>query len=111
MQGISKSQVSRLCAELDSEVQRFRSRKLERPYPYVWLDATFVKVREHGRVVSQSGDCLLSERNRSSAALALWFADHRARQCPTITFADDQARVREIHIITRQRSASPMRIR
>lgn len=54
MQGISKSQVSRLCAELDTEVQRFRSRKLEGPYPYVWLDATFVKVREHGRVVSQA---------------------------------------------------------
>ena len=54
MQGISKSQVSRLCAELDTEVQRFRSRKLEGPYPYVWLDATFVKVRENGRVVSQA---------------------------------------------------------
>src|ERR687883_105460 len=54
MQGISKSQVSRLCGELDKEVQRFRSRTLEGPYPYVWLDATFVKVREHGRVVSQA---------------------------------------------------------
>src|SRR5689334_13682423 len=54
MQGISKSQVSRLCAELDKEVQRFRGRKLDGPYPYVWLDATFVKVREHGRVVSQA---------------------------------------------------------
>ena len=54
MQGISKSQVSRLCGELDKEVQRFRTRALEGPYPYVWLDATFVKVREHGRVVSQA---------------------------------------------------------
>src|ERR671924_179603 len=54
MQGISKSQVSRLCSELDKEVQRFRTRKLEGPYPYVWLDATFVKVRENGRVVSQA---------------------------------------------------------
>jgi len=54
MQGISKSQVSRLCAELDKEVERFRTRKLEGPYPYVWLDATFVKVREAGRVVSQA---------------------------------------------------------
>src|SRR4029453_17497535 len=39
MQGISKSQVSRLCSELDQEVQRFRTRKLDGPYPYVWLDA------------------------------------------------------------------------
>lgn len=54
LQGISKSQVSRLCAELDAEVERFRTRRLEGPYPYVWLDATFVKVRRHGRVVSMA---------------------------------------------------------
>src|SRR5690349_5202684 len=47
MQGISKSQVSRLCAELDKEVERFRTRTLEGPYPYVWLDGTFVKVRDN----------------------------------------------------------------
>jgi transposase-like protein len=52
--GISKSQVSRLCQELDDEVERFRNRPLAGPYPYVWLDATFVKVREAGRVVSQA---------------------------------------------------------
>ena len=52
LEGITKSQVSRLCAELDAEVERFRSRRLEGPYPYVWLDATFVKVRRDGRVVS-----------------------------------------------------------
>jgi len=52
--GISKSQVSRLCQALDEEVERFRTRRLVGPYPYVWLDATFVKVREAGRVVSQA---------------------------------------------------------
>src|SRR5262252_5560949 len=52
MQGISKSQVSRVCAELDEAVERFRQRRLAGSYPYVWLDATFVKVRENGRVVS-----------------------------------------------------------
>ncbi len=46
LQGISKSQVSRLCQELDAEVERFRTRRLGGPYPYVWLDATCVKVRE-----------------------------------------------------------------
>jgi transposase-like protein len=40
MQGISKSQVSRMCAELDKEVENFRARKLTGPYPYIWLDAT-----------------------------------------------------------------------
>jgi putative transposase len=52
MEGISKSQVSRLCRELAEEVERFRGRLLEDPYPYVWVDATYVKAREHGRVVS-----------------------------------------------------------
>ena len=54
LEGVSKSQVSRLCAELDAEVERFRTRRLEGAYPYVWLDATFVKVRDGGRVSSQA---------------------------------------------------------
>ena len=54
MTGISKSQVSRVCQELDTEVERFRTRHLSGPYPYVWLDATFVKVRDAGRVVSMA---------------------------------------------------------
>src|ERR671935_268099 len=54
MTGISKRQVSRLCQALDGEVERFRTRRLEGPYPYVWLDATFVKVRDQGRVVSMA---------------------------------------------------------
>jgi putative transposase len=52
MEGISKSQVSRLCGKLDEEVERFRGRPLEGPYPYVWVDAIYVKAREDGRVVS-----------------------------------------------------------
>jgi transposase-like protein len=54
LDGISKSQVSRLCQSLDEEVERFRNRPLEGHYPYVWLDATFVKARDGGRVVSQA---------------------------------------------------------
>src|ERR671931_122922 len=54
LDGISRSQVSRLCEELDSEVERFRQRKLEGSYPFVWLDATFVKVRHEHRVVSMA---------------------------------------------------------
>src|ERR1700736_5369238 len=52
--GISKSQVSRLCQELDTEVERFRTRKLEGSYPYMWLDATFLKVRQDHRVVNMA---------------------------------------------------------
>ncbi|HVE74468.1 MAG TPA: IS256 family transposase [Mycobacteriales bacterium] len=54
LDGISKSQVSRLCETLDAEVERFRQRPLAGDYPYVWLDATFVKVRDGGRVVSMA---------------------------------------------------------
>ncbi len=52
--GISKSEVSRLCATLDAEVERFRTRPLTGPYPYLWLDATYLKVRQNGRVVSMA---------------------------------------------------------
>ena len=54
LDGISKSQVSRLCQSLDEEVERFRNRPLDGAFPYVWLDATFVKARDGGRVVSQA---------------------------------------------------------
>ena len=52
MSGISKSQVSRLCAEIDEKVQTFLNRPIEGEWPYIWLDATYVKVRQAGRVVS-----------------------------------------------------------
>jgi putative transposase len=54
MSGISKSQVSRLCQALDAEVERFRTRPLEGPYPVCWLDATFLKVRQEHRVVGMA---------------------------------------------------------
>ncbi|HEX8981688.1 MAG TPA: IS256 family transposase [Ktedonobacterales bacterium] len=55
LNGISKSQVSLLCQELDTEVERFRARPLsEAAYPYVWLDATYVKGRTNGRVSGQA---------------------------------------------------------
>ena len=52
MSGISKSQVSRLCAEIDGKIATFLDRPLEGDWPYVWLDATYVKVRQDGRIVS-----------------------------------------------------------
>ena len=53
--GISKSEVSRICAALDAEVEAFRGRSLAgEAYPYLWLDATYVKVREGGRVVNMA---------------------------------------------------------
>ena len=50
--GVSRSQVSRLCAEIDDRVKAFLDRPLEGDWPYVWLDATYVKVRRDHRIVS-----------------------------------------------------------
>jgi len=52
MSGISKSQVSRLCEEIDERVKAFLERPIEGDWPYLWIDATYVKVRSNGRIVS-----------------------------------------------------------
>ena len=52
MSGVSKSQVSRLCEEIDERVGAFLSRPIEGDWPYLWIDATYVKVRQNGRIVS-----------------------------------------------------------
>ena len=52
MGGISKSQVSRLCEEIDGKVTAFLDRPIEGDWPYLWLDATYVKVRQNSRVVT-----------------------------------------------------------
>jgi transposase-like protein len=54
IEGVSKSQVSRLCQTLDEQVERFRTRPLHERYPLVWTDATYLKVRQAGRVVSMA---------------------------------------------------------
>ena len=52
--GLSKSQVSRLCMEIDERVGTFLARPLEGAWPYLWLDATYLKVREGGRIISKA---------------------------------------------------------
>jgi len=54
IKGISKDQVSRICKELDAQVHAFRTRRLDGDFPYLFLDATFEKVRENGRVISMA---------------------------------------------------------
>ena len=73
---ISQSEVSRICAALDAEVAAFRGRSLAgEAYPYLWLDATYLKVREAGRVVSMAalvatGVALTGERRVLGLELA-----------------------------------------
>jgi putative transposase len=52
MSGVSMSQVSRLCGERDERVGAFLNRQIEGDWPYLWIDATYVKTREAGRIVS-----------------------------------------------------------
>jgi putative transposase len=52
MTGISKSQVSRLAGEIDERIHAFLDHPLEGDWPYLWIDATYVKVREARRIVS-----------------------------------------------------------
>lgn len=52
MDGVSKSEVSRICKALDHDVSSFRNRSIDQEIPYLWLDATYHKVREADRVVS-----------------------------------------------------------
>ncbi|MGH7750515.1 MAG: transposase, partial [Candidatus Dormibacteria bacterium] len=52
MSGVSKSQVSRLCEDIDVRVKAFLDRPIEGEWPYVWVDATYVKARQNNRIVS-----------------------------------------------------------
>ena len=54
MSGISKSQVSRLCEDIDVRVKAFLDRPIEGDWPYLWVDATYVKARENGRIVAKA---------------------------------------------------------
>lgn len=52
--GVSKSQVSRLCVEIDERVNAFLTRPIEGAWPYLWLDATYIKSRVGGRILSRA---------------------------------------------------------
>ena len=67
--GIDKSQVSRICKDLTEVVEAFRNRQLEGSYPYVWLDALYVKVRVNHRIVSQAVVMAIGVRETGERAL------------------------------------------
>jgi putative transposase len=52
LSGISKSQVSKLCKDIDERVNDFLDRPIDGKWPYLWLDATYLKIRDGGRIVS-----------------------------------------------------------
>jgi putative transposase len=67
IEGMTKDRVSAMCRTLDEQVELFRQRPLEGAYPYLWLDAKHVKVRDHGRSRQQSaGRRLCGARDRAA---------------------------------------------
>jgi transposase-like protein len=78
---ISRSEVSRICALLDEELAEFRDRPLDEPYPYVWFDATYEKVRQGGRIVSQAAVVAVGVRDTGEkSVLGLRWAPARPRR-------------------------------
>src|SRR5690242_20384551 len=63
LSGISKSQVSKLCKEIDERVHAFLDRPLAGEWPYLWLDATYLKQREGGRIVSVAAIIAVAANN------------------------------------------------
>jgi putative transposase len=80
--GVSKSQVSRICAELDTAVTEFRERRLDHiEFPYVFLDATYVKAHEGARVVSKAivvATGVAADGNREVLGLAVGDSEDKA---------------------------------
>ena len=77
MSGDSKSQVARLCGEIDDKVNGFLDRSLEGDWPYLWLDATYVKVREAGRIVSVAVTVAVAKSTTRAAARSWGYGDRR----------------------------------
>ena len=67
--GISKSQVSRLVGEIDERVQAFLHRPLEGEWPYLWLDATYIRSREGGRIVSKAAIVAMGANRQGERAI------------------------------------------
>ena len=72
MSGISKSQVSRLCEEIDQRVKAFLDRPIEGDWPYLWIDATYVKVRQAGRIVSVAVIVAVGVNTEAGARFWAW---------------------------------------
>jgi transposase-like protein len=80
--GVDKSTVSRICKELDEEAEAFRTRSLEEPVPYVWLDAIYEKVREGGHVRSMA-ECSRSASRRTGRGRCWGSTSATARTRPS----------------------------
>ena len=72
LSGISKSTVSKLCKDIDERVGEFLNRPLTGEWPYVWLDATYLKVRQGGRIVSVAAIIAVAANTEGAARSSAW---------------------------------------
>ena len=75
MSGVSKSQVSRLCEEIDERVHAFLGHPIEGDWPYLWIDATYVKVWEAERIVSVAVIIAVAVNTDGCARCSAWRSD------------------------------------
>jgi transposase-like protein len=85
LSGIGKSTVSKLCKDIDERVNGFLDRPLEGEWPYLWLDATYLKVRDGGRIVSVAAIIAVAVDAEGRARSSAW-ASARARPRPLAGF-------------------------
>jgi len=83
LSGISKSTVSKLCKDIDERVRDFLDRPLTGDWPYLWLDASYLKVREGGRIVSVAAIIAVAVntdgRRESEPLMRHWFEHNGER--------------------------------
>lgn len=79
MSGISKSQVSRLCEEINDKVKAFLERPVEGDWPYFWIDATYLKVRRDGRIVSAGANTDRRREARRNVPIVHWASPRRTQ--------------------------------
>lgn len=81
MSGISKSLVSRLCAEIDDRVMAFLARPIEGDWPYLWIDATYVKVRQRGASALRGVKLAISEAHEGIKAVVAKMLNATWQRC------------------------------
>jgi transposase-like protein len=81
MSGISKSSVSKLCKDIDERVHAFLKRPLTGDWPYLWLDATYLKVREGGRIVSVAAIIAVAVNTEGKREISASTSARAKRRC------------------------------
>jgi len=102
LDGVDKSTVSRICSRLDAEIQAFRARPISQAVRYLWLDATYVKVRERGAVVSMALVLAVGVRADGYREVLGWDIGHTENQAFWAEFLRQLVRrgLREVRLVT-----------